>query len=126
MTPLRDIAGSGIDAYFLQEKHYAMSEKFPYNVHPMAWEYYNEEMILEEIRKFGWTAPNDTDSNSTNCLLNAFANDVHVKKYGFHPYVWEIANMVREGVMTRDEGYQKIYGEQDPCLIDAAKDKLEL
>ncbi len=124
LQPMQTIVGNAVDAYFLQERHYTMPERFPYNVHPMAWEFYNEEMILHEIQKFGWTAPTDTDSNSTNCLLNAFANDVHLKRYGFHPYVWEIANMVREGVMTRDEGYQKIYGEQAPRLIEAAKKKL--
>lgn len=124
LTPLRQIAGGDIDAYFLKEKHYAEADRFPYNVHPMAWEFYNEQMILKEIRQFGWTAPTDTDSNSTNCLLNAFANDIHLKRYRFHPYVWEIANMTREGVMTREEGYQKIYGEQNKNLIDTAKEKL--
>ena len=126
LKPLREIAGSEIDAYFLQEKHYALAEKFPFNVHPIAWEYYNEEMILDDIRQYGWTAPQDTDSNSTNCLLNAFANDVHLQRYKFHPYVWEIANMVRDGVMTREEGHAKIYGKQNAELIHAAKARLEV
>ncbi len=126
LKPLRDIVGEEVTAYFLQDKHYALSERFPYNVHPMAWEFYNEELIMREIQKFGWTAPKDTDSNSTNCLLNAYANDIHLRRYRFHPYVWEIANMVREGVMTREEGYQKIYGKQDERLILIAKDKLTL
>lgn len=122
--PLRGVAGDGIDAYFLTEKEYADPARFPYNVHPLAWEIYNEGMIVEEISRYGWIAPRDTDSNSTNCLLNAFANDVHLKLYKFHPYVWEIANMVRDGVMSREEGYDKIYGRQDPHLIEAAKEKL--
>jgi hypothetical protein len=33
--------------------------------------------------------------------------------------------MVREGVMTREEGYKKIYAEHDQKLINAAKEKLE-
>ena len=70
--------------------------------------------------------PDDTDSNSTNCLLNAFANDVHIKRFKFHPYVWEIANMVREGVMGREDGYKKIYGAQSPDLLKIAKEKLGL
>ena len=122
--PLRGVAGDGVDAYFLSEKHYADPSKFPWNVHPMAWEYYEEAMILKEIAKMGWKAPEDTDSNSTNCLLNACANDIHITRYGFHPYVWEIANMVRDGVMAREEGYEKIYGRQDRRLIEAAKEKL--
>lgn len=124
LNTLRIVAGDEIAAYFLHEKHYAAPERFPHNIHPMAWEFYNEETIAQEIQKIGWTAPKDTDSNSTNCLLNAFANEIHVKRYRFHPYVWEMANMVREGVMTREEGYQKIYGMQDENLVNAAKEKL--
>jgi hypothetical protein len=33
--------------------------------------------------------------------------------------------MVREGVMTREEGYRKIYTEQPETLIRAAREKLE-
>lgn len=124
LKSVREIAGDDIEQYFLNENHYSAPAKFPYNIHPMAWEFYNEEMILKEIQKIGWTAPDDTDSNSTNCLLNAFANDVHMKRYGFHPYVWEIANMVREGIMTREGGYKKIYQKQSPELINFAKEKL--
>ena len=124
LNPLKEIAGDDIKTYFLHEKHYSKPEKFPYNVHPMAWELYDEEMIVDEIQKLGWVAPGDTDSNSSNCLLNAFANAVHLKKYGFHPYVWEIANMVREGIMAREDGYRKIYQEPSQALINIAKDKL--
>jgi len=126
LNPLREVAGSDIEAYFLNEKHFSMPERFPYNVHPMAWEFYHEGTLVEEIGTLGWTAPRDTDSNSTNCLLNAFGNDVHLKRHGFHPYVWEIANMVRDGVMTRDEGYHKIYSEPEQAFIENAKKKLGL
>ncbi len=125
LLPLRTVVEDGADAYFLQEKHYAVPERFPYNVHPMAWEYYNEEMILNDIRQYGWSPPHDTDSNSSNCLLNAYANVLHINKYGFHPYVWEIANMVRDGVMTRQEGYQKIYCNQSEDLVEQARKKLQ-
>jgi predicted PP-loop superfamily ATPase len=125
LDPLRKIMNDEMDGYFLQERHYADPDRFPHNVHPLAWEVYNENSILEEVRKFGWTAPTDTDSNSTNCLLNAFANDVHIRRYGFHPYVWEIANMVREGVMTREEGYAKIYVLQDAKQVEGARKRLQ-
>lgn len=123
--PLSDVVGSEIATYFLREEHYVDTGRFPYNVHPMAWEYYNEGMILEAIRSYGWRAPEDTDSNSSNCLLTAFANAVHIERYGFHPYVWEIANMVRAGIISREDGYRKIYSAQDIGLIAAAKKKLE-
>jgi len=124
LDPLRKIVGSDIEAYFLNNYHYDQPENFPYNIHPMAWEFYEEHMILEEIKKLGWEEPKDTDTNSSNCLINAFANEIHITRHGFHPYVWEIANMVREGVMSRDEGFEKIYQKQDDVLVDIAKRKL--
>ncbi|GBD97699.1 hypothetical protein BMS3Abin06_02600 [bacterium BMS3Abin06] len=124
--PLKKVVSDEIETYFLNEWHYSQSERFPYNVHPMAWEFYDERMIHKEIKKLGWEAPKDTDTNSSNCLLNAFANEIHVKRYGFHPYVWEIANMVREGVMSREEGHNKIYQEQPEQLIEFARQKLNI
>ena len=74
----------------------------------------------------GWRAPEDTDTNSSNCLLNAFANQCHLERHGFHPYVWEIANMVRQGVMGREEGIEKIYSDQNAEMVNYAREKLEL
>ncbi|MBI2400025.1 MAG: hypothetical protein HYV23_03045 [Deltaproteobacteria bacterium] len=122
--PLSKLVGNDVNAYFLTDEHFAMTERFPYNVHPLAFLDYNEDRIKEEIGQIGWEEPVDTDSNSTNCLLNAYANDVHIKRFGFHPYVWEIANMVRTGVMGREEGYDKIYGEQPGGLLDEAHRRL--
>lgn len=123
-TPLAKVVGDEVGGYFLGEEHFAMKDRFPYNVHPLAFLEYNEEKILDEIGALGWTLPSDTDSNSTNCLLNAFANDIHIKRFKFHPYVWEIANMVRAGVMDREEGYKKIYGEQPAGLLEEAHRRL--
>jgi hypothetical protein len=81
---------------------------------------------MQELRDFGWQAPSDTDTNSSNCLLNAFANQCHLRRHGFHPYVWEIANMVRQKVMDRDEGIEKIYTEQNRKMVEYAKEKLGL
>ncbi len=74
--------------------------------------------------EIGWEKPDDTDPNSTNCLLNAFANNVHRKAYGFHPYVWEIANMVRQGVMTREEGLEKIEPPENPKMVSLIEKQL--
>ncbi len=122
--PLKDVAGSEIETYFLNEMHYRNTEKLPHTVHPLAWEPYSESAILDEIKKTGWLPP-DGDNTSPNCLLNAFANDVHIKRYGFHPDSWKIANLVREGSMAREEGWKKIYGEQqNQDFISAAQKKL--
>jgi len=118
----------GLSRYLIPESYYeTCKDRFPVNIHPLAFFDYEEERIKEELRVLGWKAPEDTDSNSTNCLLNAFANDIHIKRHNFHPYVLEIANMVRQGVMSRKEGIEKIYNSpQDPAMIAFAKKKLRI
>ena len=100
--------------------------RFPYNIHPLAFFDYDEEAIKKEMKEIGWRPPEDTDTNSTNCLLNAFANQCHIERHQFHPYVWEIANMVRQGVMDREEGIEKIYSDQNAEMVKYAKEKLGL
>jgi len=118
---------SALNSYFLPDAYYdKYGEQFPQNIHPLAFFDYDEEKIQKELSEMGWQAPTDTDTNSSNCLLNAFANQVHIERNGFHPYVWEIANMVRQGVMNRDEGIQKIYTKQNETMVEYAKEKLNL
>ncbi|MCK4794589.1 MAG: hypothetical protein KAV87_63250 [Desulfobacteraceae bacterium] len=122
--PLHKIAGDSINPYFVTAEQFSAPEKFPWNIHPLAFLDYNEEKIIERNNQIGWQKPDDTDPNSTNCLLNAFANQVHQKKYAFHPYVWEIANMVRDGFMDRAEGIEKIYQPEDKQMADYAQREL--
>lgn len=114
-------------SYFIPERYYEIyKDCFPYNIHPLAFFDYDEQKIVEELKSIGWVPPTNTDTNSTNCLLNAFANHVHLERQKFHPYVWEIANMVRQGVMSRDEGIEKIYTPQNQEMVDFARKKLGL
>lgn len=124
LRPMEEVVGPDIADCFLGERHFADPERFPWNVHPLAWEEYDEGEIIRTISEFGWRLPEDTDSNSSNCLLNAFANEIHVRRYGFHPYVWEIANMVRVGVLARRDGMEKIYSPQPHALRAAAERRL--
>jgi tRNA(Ile)-lysidine synthase TilS/MesJ len=123
-APLHKVVGDDVNPYFLGEKHFRKSEDFPYNVHPLAFLEYNEGKIIETLNKLGWEKPDDTDPNSTNCLLNAFANEVHEKRYGYNPYVFEIAKMVREGVMKREEGLMKFSASVPAELVNFAKKRL--
>jgi hypothetical protein len=109
------------DEYFVTYR-----DRFPHNIHPLAFFDYDEEKIVRELESIKWKPPLDTDSNSSNCLLNAYANKCHLDRHCFHPYVWEIANMVRQGVMRRQEGIEKIYSEQDQKMIDYAKARLDI
>jgi hypothetical protein len=118
---------SAMDAYMIPESYYeTCKDRFPYNIHPLAFFNYDEEHIKGELKSVGWKLPTNTDTNSTNCLLNAFANHCHLERHKFHPYVWEIANMVRQGVMTRQEGIEKIYSPQSTDQVRFAQNKLGL
>jgi predicted PP-loop superfamily ATPase len=125
--PMYEIAGEGVNRYFLSNEHFKNPEAFPYNVNLLAFMEYDEQKIIKKIWEFGWVAPKGLGSNTTNCMLNSFANEVHIRKHRFHPYVFEIAGMVRYGVMPRDEGMNKIYQDRDNAeVIDSIKVKLGL
>ena len=113
---------SAFASYLIPPAYYDLyKERFPYNIHPLAFFDYDEEKIKAELEEIGWRLPTNTDTNSTNCLLNAFANHCHLERHKFHPYVWEIANMVRQGVMTRKEGIEKIYTPQNMEQVNYAR-----
>jgi len=124
--PLYEIVGDEIAPYFLEESYFGGSYEFPYNVSPLAFLDYDEKDILQKIQSLGWEAPSETDANSTNCLLNSFANRVHKDQFGFHPYAFEMANLVREGYMNRDAALEKITRTEDTKTIEFVKKKLEL
>ena len=124
--PLHRIAGDMIKPYFVTDEQFNQADKFPWNIHPLAFLDYNEGKIIQRNNEIGWHKPDDTDPNSTNCLLNAFANQVHRERYGFHPYVWEIANMVRAGVIDRHEGIEKIYPQENGVMVSFAQKELRL
>lgn len=97
-----------------------------YMLHPLCLWDYNEEEILKVLGEIGWNPPSINDSNSTNCTLNSFACYNHLKKYGFHPYAFDIAGLVRIGDMSRDAGLEKLHHELSLPLIKEAADKLRL
>ena len=98
-----------LTSYLVPESYYEIyQDRFPHNIHPLAFFDYGETEIKHALHELGWREPSDTDANSTNCLLNAFANQCHIKRHGFHPYAWELANMVRQGIISREAGIGKI------------------
>lgn len=122
--PMNIIVGREIKRYFLSDDQFSNPEVFPYSVSPLAFMPYDEDRIVYKIKELGWRAPKDVDSNSTNCLLNSYANHVHITKYGYHPYSFEIAEMVRSGVMSRKYGLAKIKDPGNAATIKYAKKKL--
>jgi tRNA(Ile)-lysidine synthase TilS/MesJ len=123
--PLHGVAGDRIRPYFLEDKHFEKGRyDYPYNLSPLAFLDYDEERIFEKVRSLGWKRPKGIDANTTNCLLNSFANVVHKRKYGFHPYAFETAKLVREGYMDRKEALSKLKEREDPETVDHARKKL--
>lgn len=87
---------------------------------------YDENQIVEKISQFGWERNVGTDSNSTNCLLNSYAIHKHKEKYGFHPYALEMANLVRNNLLDRQDALNRINEEEDKELIMNIDEKLNV
>ena len=110
--------------FMLEDRHFAQPDGFPYIVNPLAFTDYDEGRVFEIVRQYGWNKPDDTDSNSTNCLLNAFANHVHITRFGVNPYASEIAELVRAGSLTREEGLRKLSQPPPIAQVTAIKEEL--
>jgi len=108
LAPLRAIAGDSMAPYFLEEELLQDPGRFPYSVSPLAFLDYDEKAIKRRIAKLGWKDPAGLDPNSTNCLLNSFANIVHEDSYGYNPYAFELATLVREGYLQRSEALARL------------------
>ncbi len=55
--PLYKIVGSEIKPYFLEDKHFTGSYRFPYYIHPLAFLDYKEQAVYKNIARFGWKPP---------------------------------------------------------------------
>ncbi len=126
MAPLEAAAGDEVAVYFPSESQIDNMTRAPYNVSPLAFLDYDEELILRSIDALAWARPRDTDSNSTNCLLNGFANSVHLEQMGFHPYVMDLSGLVREGYMKREEAIARLEAPARPEVMAAVQAKLGL
>ena len=122
--PLHNFLGDKIKTYFLDEMHFARRDAFPYSINPLAFSDYDEDHMVEKVKALGWERPNDTDANSTNCLLNALANQLHLEKFGYNPYALEIAELVRNGMISRKEGLERLSAPFPKEHIKVVKEKL--
>jgi len=126
LNPMKDAAGPEIENYFLTDDHFSLTDQFPHNISPLAFLDYDEDRIVKKIGELGWEKPDDTDPNSTNCLLNAFANMIHRDKFAFHPYAFELANLVREGYMDRDEAVERLETVENNEIVQMVRNRLEI
>ena len=128
LQPLKEVVGSRVQNYFLEKDHFEHAKRndFPVNINPLAFLHYDEEEIYGRIQPLGWHQPKDTDPNSINCLLNGFANQVHIEKHQYHPYAMEMAELVREGIVDREAALGRLSKPADPQIIDQVKARLGL
>ena len=124
-APIVNSLGNAFGTYFIAPD-WLESRKadIPALLYPLVFSRYSEAEIFASIEKLGWKRPADTDSNSTNCLLNSLANDLHRRAYGFNPYSFEIAGLVRDGYLTREEGLERLAQPGDAAVIAAVREKL--
>lgn len=124
--PIVKYLGYEYKKYFIDPKWLeAQREYIPSLAYPLVFSNYNEDEMLNIIKNIGWIKPYDTDMNSTNCLLNSYANYVHERDYGYNPYSLEIANLVREGFLTREEGLKKLGAPGYDSVISYVKNELD-
>ena len=87
-------------------------------------------MINQNSKKnafeLGWIDPDLKDHNSSNCLLNAFAIKNHLDKYHIHSYAYDLAALVRQGNMKREDALKKLNGELSESSIEEVQRKLNL
>lgn len=124
--PILKNLGEEYKKYFIDPQWIeANKEYIPYLAYPLVFSNYNEDEILDTIKSIGWKRPQDTDMNSTNCLLNSYANSIHARDYGYNPYSLEIASLVRAGFLSREEGLKKLLVSGEDSVINYVKDELD-
>jgi len=112
-----------IDAAYIQP---GSSEPQVTIIHPfLVWDY-DKPAFKNECIRLGWIDPDLKDHNSSNCLLNAFAIKNHLDKYQIHSYAYDMAALVRQGAMKREDALKKLQvNDSDPSLIEVQR-KLNL
>jgi 7-cyano-7-deazaguanine synthase in queuosine biosynthesis len=79
---------------------------------------YNEESVISTVRKeLGWERPLETDSCSSNCLLNSLGIELHRKRYRISPYAIPFSRDIREGLIDREEALKAINAELNKTVV---------
>jgi len=123
-APLTMVSDESTAVYFPEPHHFQDDARMPVNVSPLVFLDWHENEAVEVIQQYGWRHPDDTDPNSTNCLLNAFANQIHAEQMGYHAYAMELAGLVREGYMSREEALQRLAPPPSPELVASVAKRL--
>jgi hypothetical protein len=116
---LAERTGSWAYDYLMLSAEEYKTNPFPYIISPLPIIGYDVAEIYRAIADLGWSKPTDVDPNSTNCRLNAFGIIRHLNLYRFHPYDYEMSQLVRLGTMTREAALAKV-SDVDGSVMDLA------
>ena len=95
-------------------------------IHPfLIWDY-DKPKFKKECIELGWIEPDLNDHNSSNCLLNAFAIKNHMDKYHIHSYAYDLAALVRQGNMKREDALKKLHVDISDTSIGEVQQKLNV
>jgi len=93
-------------------------------IHPyLIWDY-NKSQFRKKCIELGWIPPDLSDPHSSNCLLNEYAIKNHLDKYNIHPYIHDIAALVRNGYLPREEALETLQSEFSEEAIKNVHKKL--
>jgi hypothetical protein len=123
---LREVVGDEVDDYYgISDEVLDRVASYPHNVNLLCLESITEDQIVKEVEPLGWQRPHDVDGCSSNCKLNTFNNYVHEQKNGYSPYEFELSQLIRKGLMSREEALSKIE-DQPRQYLSVLADSLEL
>ncbi len=110
----KKLAGE-LDLSFLDKLKVAKVKLLPF------YEYneYNEEKVIRTAKaEFGWEKPPETDSCSSNCLLNSLGIKLHRMKFNMSPYAIPFSRDIREGLIDREEALHAVNTAPDAGVIN--------
>ena len=89
MAPLEEAAGDQVAVYFPEDASLGeRSETAATTSRPWSSWTMTRRLPCSAIKALGWVRPHDTDPNSTNCLLNSFANLPTWSRWDTTPTRW--------------------------------------
>lgn len=104
---LADKVGEDVLYYLTLDEDAYHADPFPHTVNPFPLIGYDESVIYETITKLGWVRPKSVDGCSTNCQLNSYGIVKHQERHKFHPYDFEMSQLVRLGNISREEALRR-------------------
>jgi hypothetical protein len=123
---LADRTGPWVYDYLMLTAEEHRTRPFPYVVSPLPVLGYDETKIYRTIAGLGWSKPKDVDPNSTNCRLNAFGIVKHQNLHQFHPYEYEMGQLVRQGLISRDAALERLADHDGKGMAIAAQVERDL